>query len=266
MRSLFLKITLAVALLTRATVSYSQPAYIELGVALGYSLFKDNATSPLFYKGNTLSITGAWLLQKNTNEKLASINYTFGKHSNSYNNTNNSARFYNLEFSYLQLYLINKLSSKKLKVKIGAGVVSTLNIRENKALMNNSLGIESISNILFSTKLSRPIFKLKHKKSTLVDELSLILNVGIINMNYRPGYAYNYMPSIKDSYVKNMTDYHFSLNGFRLNSTIQYFKQLQNKNILGFSYNFSAYNAPGKYEPFSYARHCIKLSFLLNYK
>lgn len=266
----FLKVlTLTVALFTRAAVSYAQPAYIEIGVAPGFSIFRDNATSPLFYKGNTLSFIGAWHITKNKNEQLASVNYTFGKHSNSYNNTKNSARFYNLEFKYLHLYQLNKLSNTRWRVQIGGGIVSTLNIRENKALMNNSLGIENISNILFSSKISRDIYKSKHKRSktySVLNRISLLLNIGVINMNFRPGYAYNYMPTINGSRISNISDYHISLNGFRVSSTIIYLKELPNRNIIGLSYLFDAYNAPGKYEPFSYAKHSIKLSYLFNYK
>lgn len=260
MGRLFRSVAVYVALFLGATLSYAQTAYIELAVAPGVSFFRDMATSPLFYKGNTISFLGAWHLTKRSNEKMASAVYTFGTHSNNYNSTSNSARFYNIEFNFSQLYQINKLSNNKWRTKIGGGVVSTLNIRENKALMNNSLGIENISNVIFCSKISRDFFRLKHR------ELSLLFNLGVLNMNYRPGYAYNYMPSIGGSNVRSMTDHHFSINGFRLNSSIQYSKHLSNKNILRVAYIFDAYNAPGKYEPFNYAKHSLKFSLLFNYK
>ena len=276
MRILCRTIAIYVALSLRATFSYSQSSYIELGIAPGLSFFRDKATSPLFYIGNTLSFIGAWHSTNNSNERLASISYTSGKHTNNYNNTNNSARFYNLELNFSKLYLLNRLSSDKWKTKIGAGVISTLNIRENKALMNNSLGIENISNIVFSTKITRDILHLfssktkfqygKKNKSPTKRELSFLLNIGIVNLNYRPGYAYNYLPSIDNSYVRNMSDHHLSINGFRLNSGIQYSKFLSNKNILRISYIFDAYNAPGQHEPFNYAKHSLKFSLLYNYK
>lgn len=274
MRSLFRIIALSVALLFGATFSYAQHRYIEIGVAPGLSLFRDKATSPLFYRGSTLTLVGAWHYSKNSTEKLASISYTFGNHNNKYNNTNNSAKFYNLEFNFSHLYQLNSFSSNRYKTKIGAGVVSTINIRENKALMNNSLGVENISNLLFSTKITRNIFTLKQKQSkgsptmkkisAPINELSLLLNLGVVNFNYRPGYAYNYMPSIGGSNIRSMTDHHLSLNGLRLSTGIEYSKSLSNKNILRLSYLFDAYSAPGKYEPFNYAKHSLKFSILFN--
>jgi len=261
MRSLFRTITICVAFFLGATFSYAQPAYIEIGVAPGLSFFRDKATSPLFYRGNTLSFIGAWHSTKNSNEKLASISFTWGKHTNNYNNTHNSAKLYNLEFTFSKLYLLNKFSSEKWKTKIGAGILSTLNIRENKALMNNSLGVENISNIVLSTKISKDISRLSSGK-----ELAFLFNVGIVNLNYRPGYAYNYLPSIEDCYIRSMTNHHLSINGFRLNSGVQYSKMLSNRNILRISYLFDAYNAPGKHEPFNYAKHSLKFSLLFNYK
>lgn len=264
MRNLFRIIAIGVALTFGATFSWAQQAYIEIGVLPGVSTFRDMATSPLFYKGNTLSYMGAWHLNNKANEKLASLNYTFGKHTNRYNNTNNSAKFYSLELYYSQLYQLNKLSSNKWKTKIGAGVISSLNIRENKALMNNSLGIENISNILFATKASWDISRLDSKSTKRC--FSLFINIGVVNLNYRPGYAYNYMPSIGSAYVRSMTDHHLSLNGFRLNSILEYSRSVSNRNIVRVSYIFDAYNAPGKYEPFNYAKHSLKLSFLYKYK
>lgn len=264
MRNLFRTITTGVALFLGATFSCAQSAFIEFGVVPGLSSFRDKATSPLFYNGNTLSFLGAWHFTNNSQEKLGSLSYTFGKHSNKYNNTNNSAKFYSFEVYYSQLYQLNKLSSNKWKTKIGAGIISTLNIRENKALMNNSLGIENISNIVFTTKASWDISHLNPK--SIKRWVAVLLNVGIVNLNYRPGYAYNYMPSIGGPYIRYMTDHHLSLNGFRFNSVLEYSRSFANKNILKLSYIFDAYNAPGKYEPFNYARHSLKFSFLYNYR
>jgi len=131
--------------------------------------------------------------------------------------------------------------------------------------MNNSLGVENILNIMAASKVTLSVPRRKTLKPTL-RELSFSLAVGALNLNYRPGYAYNYIPQITGSEIKNLSDYQLSVNGFRILSRVDYTHYLFNGNGLKLSYLFDTYNAPGKYEPFHFARHSLQLSFLFNYR
>ncbi|PKO99931.1 MAG: hypothetical protein CVU13_00020 [Bacteroidetes bacterium HGW-Bacteroidetes-8] len=251
-------------------------SYIEFSGGAGITTFRDLATSPLFYNGASYTFTGGHYRLNNRVETHLGCSYSFGLNINNFNNTYKSATFYSLDINYSRLYRVNALSVGRWNTKAGVNLVNTTNIRENEALMNNSLGVENILNIMAASKLTLSVPRIKSRPIKILfirkilkpaqRELSLSLGLGALNLNYRPGYAYNYLPQITGSEIKNFGDYKLSVNGFRILSRVDYTHYLYNGNGLKLSYLFDTYNAPGKYEPFHFARHSLQLSFLFNYR
>jgi hypothetical protein len=233
-------------------------SYIELSAGAGMSLFRDLATSPLFYDGASFSISGGYIGTKKNREIYAGTSYNYGLLTGKFNNTSKSASFYSLDLNHHIMYTLNRYSSSRWSIKSGWSIISTTNIRENSALMNNSLGVENISNIMAAARLTHAL----SKKSSI----SISLNVGILNMNFRPGYAYNYIPQITGLEISNFGDYKLSVNGFRVQSRIDYTRFFMNRNSARITYFFDAYSAPGRYEPLHFLRHSLILSLLFNYR
>lgn len=251
-------------------------SFIEIGIGAGNSLFRDKATSPLFYDG--FSGSGSVGVLKSGITELSDLNFTYsyGLQTNDFNNTYKSATTYIMDVSYTYLRSIEKWSYKKWNFKVGGTLMSSTNFRENPALMNNSMGVENISNLMATGKVALsvprvraktvklPFFKIRLKQAQR--ELSLCFSTGLLNMNYRPGYAYNYLPQITGTSMNNFSDYKFSVNGFRFMTKISFTSYIQNGNGLRITYLFDAYNAPGKHEPFNFAKHTFQFSILFNYR
>ncbi len=244
----------------------NEPFYIEVGTGAGTGLFRDLATSPLFYGGKIFVFSGGVIKKSTEKETNVILRYGFGDHTNNYNNTYNTATLYNFDIIFSHLYLLPALSSHTLKPFAGVTVLSSTNIRNNTALMNNSFGVENISNIMISGKVSLQIPRKKQKFKLLQRAISTTLSAGLINLNYRPGYAYNYLPTITDTRVRNLTEHSLSLNGFRINAQTDYTTYLSNGNGVKISYIFDAYNAPGRHEPFSHSRHTIQFTLLFKFR
>lgn len=239
-------------------------AYLIFGSGTSRSIFRDMATSPLFYSGYTFTFKGGTEFISSRKETLLDVTYQTGDHRSRMNYTSTSSNFHSFEAKASSLFIITKNRSGRYSIFIGPAAISTLNYRQNRSLMNNSFGMESISSIMFSSKLKYNCFR--RVSHVVRDHLYFYLDVSLINFNYRPGYAYNYLPQIENSQINSFYDYKLSVNGFRANSGVGYSRFLKNGNALRLSYNFTAYNAPGRFEEFSHATHSIVLSFLFRYK
>lgn len=261
-RKIYKILIISVVLFLGATLSYSQSKYIDICTSPGISQFRDLATSPLYYKGNTISLSGGYL--KLSKERLSGINieYTTGGHKSNYNGTNESSLFHSIDVSYKLLFPVKIKIGEKTSLYAGGSLVTTTNFRENKALHNNSFGLENITNLMLASLIEKGTNSGHNRGSKFFVELL----AGIANMNYRPGYAYSYMPAINETTIRALAGYNFSLSGFRFKAKAGYRKKLPNGNMMALFYNFDVYNAPGKYEPFNYSRHSVSLSLIFKYK
>ncbi len=251
-------------------------SYLEIGVGAGNSLFRDLATSPLYYDGFSGSGSVSLVRIGNREEADANFTYSYGLQTNQFNNTYKSATTYIMDLSYTHLFRIGAWSGDRWNFKAGGAIVSSTNLRENTALMNNSMGVENISNLMAVGKVALsvprnrvktiklPFFKIRLRPA--FRELSLSFNSGVLNTNYRPGYAYSYLPQITGTTINNFSDYKFSVNGFRFITKANFTSYLKNGNGLRISYIFDVYNAPGRHEPFNFARHTFQFSILFNYR
>ena len=186
------------------------------------------------------------------------------------------AFFFNLPLYFHNIRFIEKYSTQKIKVYLGGAFVSNFNSRINPNLQNAAAGIEFLENFMLSSKVSFDISRTTPKnlkiwflKKTFKPKertLNLKLNIGILNFNYRPNYAYLSDSEINGSstnWVKYyLNGYQLKMNGWALSSALEYERLKESGNRIKWAYNWSAYSAPGRFEPFQMAHHSIKFTLM----
>ena len=253
--------------------------------ALGYSQisFRDFATSPLIYSGVGTSAQLGWTKWKGRTERKLEVSLIVGftkalvPESNTFQ-TNTSARIFNGNIYYDYLVQMPKFSKGKYTVKVGGAFQTTGNFRTNKSLNNNSVGIEAFSNFMFSLYGSKDISRLTEKNKRFLfikrnlkpcsRSISFQLNTGILNFNYRPGYAYNGMSELDGSKTNPLTylldKYQWSLNGIRIGTRIEFTKKRASGNMQKWAYLWDFVSAPGMFESFQMGSHRIQYSIMIN--
>ncbi|HZH86353.1 MAG TPA: hypothetical protein VFD77_03485 [Brumimicrobium sp.] len=251
--------------------------YTQLSVGLNNPMYRDFATSPLFYSGFGLDLSAAWLKRADKRERIFEIGLGISAQSprvpeSNFIQAGGLAIFGNLRFFYQELWKLEALSNAKNNTKVGGAVITTQNIRVNTALQNNAMGLENLLNIMASAQWTRDISRTEAKqlklwfiKPTLKPvkrDLRFLLNVGVLNFNYRPGYAYSYDSEMNGTDTNPVSwvfsNYKWSLNGFRLKTQLEYIKYLPNGNARSLSYVWEAAHAPGKHEAFQMASHRLQ--------
>ncbi|MCG8331575.1 MAG: hypothetical protein MI974_28055 [Chitinophagales bacterium] len=248
--------------------------YIGVHVGINSLKFRDFATSPLFYKGLTTHVGLSRLKVGQRKEAELALNYSFGNPMTDFNENVTVSQFKRVEIYYSQLYKLGGWSNDKYNTKLGWMLNATGNLRTNAALQNNAFGLEFFPTLFLSFKLNKDIsrteeknkrflffkYKLKEKQR----DLSLRLNVGLLNSSYRNGYVYSGQsailnePSIIDGYQFN------AFSGFRASTGLDYTLYLNNKNAVQISYIWDAYHTGGDLDKFEMANHIIKFSLLFN--
>lgn len=259
--------------------------YSQLSLGLTSPIYRDFATSPLFYRGAGIYVSSSWLKHSDRRERKfkmgLGVNALFARVPESdFINSGGFATLVNLNLNYQQLWKLESLSNIKNNVKVGGTVVTSQNIRLNNSLYNNALGLENISNVMASGQLTRDISRTEPKQLNLFffkptlkpvkRDLRFQLNMGILNFNYRPGYAYSYdseMIGLETSPLSwAFSNYKWSMNGWRLNTQIEYIEYLPNGNARSWSYIWDAAHAPGKFEAFQMASHRIQYTLYFHTK
>jgi hypothetical protein len=248
--------------------------------------FTDFATSPLLYIGAGVNAGAAWQWETPKREHLLAFEFLSGMAmanaplSNFYQ-TSNSSTVVGLTFSDQHLFRILEPSLPGfLDIKIGGAFNSTTYFRSNGALQNNGTGVESLFNVMFSGKASVDIsrkspwsldlylFEINFKK--LERYLSFGFNTGLLNMSYRPGYAYNIESEFDGSntnVISNLLAGHtWTVNGWKSNTCLEYSQYRPSGNGFKLAYVWEAAKAPGKYENFQIATHSLRYTMIINMK
>ncbi|MDI1355202.1 MAG: hypothetical protein PSX36_09800 [bacterium] len=265
--------------------SNSRKNYFLCSIGLSRVLYRDFATSPLFYRGPGFTIGMAWQWQDTKREQFLGLDLTAAMpHAltpkNNYFQTGNSALFSNGNFYYHYLRKLRIFPSQKWDLKLGGAAVSAFNVRYNSALGNNSLGIESIMNLMLAAKATHNISRTQtkawklwflHRTFQPVERyLSFQMNVGVFNFNYRPGYAYVYDAEINGSSTSlinyNFADYGWKMNGWKLGAKLEFSKFSKHGNGRRWAYIWEAANVPGRFEAFQMASHRIQFTVMINRK
>ncbi|MGY6561684.1 MAG: hypothetical protein ACXITV_06225 [Luteibaculaceae bacterium] len=264
--------------------------YFISSVGPAFVTFRDFATSPLFYEGPAIHHALALDYRtKNKSEFLLEFNgivaQTFSRTPTSeFVTTRTSAVFGGLGIYTHYVWQLNSISTEKHIFKAGAAFTPNLNFRGNRALGNNGFGFESLVNLsasgIYTLNLSRteakiktiPLisrwFNLNYKLLPVKRDLTVQTNVGVLNVNYRPGYNFFFDAALNGTETNLieyfLEDYRWNVNGWRLQTRIDYTRYRENGNGIRWSYRWDAAHAPGTYEDFSMATHSVVFSILFN--
>jgi len=250
------------------------------GVSYSNISFRDFATSPLFYRGPALDLSMGWPVVQENSYREFGMNALFGLPSavvpeNSQFEVKSPGRFFfgNLNYSYLRK--TNLLHSHAL-VYLGLTAASRFHFRINRALGNNGTGVEAFFNFMASGRLEKDFSRksgegkswlLFKRKNDVFRTLAYQLNVGLINFNYRPGYAYGGFSEFDGSNTNGLQfllDGHFwSLNGIRVQSRVEWIINKKKKYSNRWIYSWELITAPGKFEKFQFVSHTFTYSMLL---
>ena len=250
--------------------------YLEIGLGVGYSQFRDFATSPLFYSGYPMSLDLAFRIDSPKNDKHFGLQASYGSLTALVNGSYAQSSVASATLFYQQLYILPQVSKNKWKFKVGGQINASGNYRYNPSLQNNSEGVEMVNTLFASGKaaldVSRSITKKKKcwfmhgVKQPRSRSLDFQLNVGILNNSFRNGYAYIDQSSVLND-PKTFGDYKYSwFTGFRMSSSLRYIIYLKNKNAVQFSYVWDAYTTGGDANRFEFGSHFLKFTLLFNTK
>lgn len=268
------------------SISDTQSDYYRIySVGFNSPIYRDFATSPLFYDGFGLDLYHSRSRRSTKSER----HFDMGIGMNALNaripqsdvlQAFTSAFLIQFNLSYSKLYELTKFSTDKNNIKVGGVIRSTQNNRVNPSLFNNALGLENSTNLMASGQIIRDVSRQTHKelnlwlfKPTLKPvkrDLRFQLNVGLLNFNYRPGYAYSYEAEVIGTETFPLfwilSNYKWSLNGFRYNTEIELIKYAANGNARSWSYVWDAISMPGRYENFQFASHQIRYRIFFHNK
>jgi len=257
--------------------------FLTRSMGIVVPVYRDFATSPLFYRGAGLHGGMGWLRSSEKRERLIDINIngslTFADTPDSdFFPALTEGFFISVNSNFHYLYRVEKFSTDKTKINIGGGLMNTQNIRINPHLENAAVGLETISNLMLVGKLKRDISRTEPKifkflfilteLQPLRRYLDFQANIGVLNFNRRPGYAYVYhnewngTDTDPASWV--LDAYQWSLNGWRLGTSVEYSWFRPSGNGRKISYLWDAAHAPGRYESMQMASHTIRYTIIIN--
>ncbi len=256
---------------------------LQLTAGFTSYLYRDFATSPLFYNGVGLRTAIGYELKTDKSEHFFDVDYIIGaafaqnpQPAVAGNSTMSIMNTSNIYYHYFQE--LNNFKNNKYKISYGGSLISSFNVRINQALNNNSVGIENITNLMIAFKLNKDISRhkiviedlllFKRKLLPAKRSLSFQLNIGVLNFNYRPGYAYNYLGEMDGSSTNilkyTLENHHWSMNGVRLQTRFEYSYYKPYKNGSKWAYVWDFANVPGKYEKYQSAFHRLEYVLVIN--
>lgn len=259
--------------------------YTQLSVGLVEPIYRDFATSPLFYNGLGINLNAASIKRSDFRDRVFDFGLGFNMMSakvpkSDFIQSGASALFGHLGFYYHELWKIKALSNQNYNLKVGGSFITSQHVRFNQSLENNAVGLENLSNLMASAQITRDVSRRKTKKLNLFlfkpslkpvkRDLRLLVNVGVLNFNFRPGYAYSYDSEIIGTETNPVqwafSNYSWSLNGWRAQTHLEFTTYLPNGNARSIAYIWEAANAPGKHEAFQMASHRIQFAIQFHTK
>lgn len=245
------------------------------------SSYRDLPTSPLFYNGPGVHFgigsTDENELKEVDFKSSFNLSLNFAKLPDLKSlSSNYSSVYINIPFYYHHLRRIYKWKYKDYNFLVGGSFIGNINSRLNSSLFNASAGFDVETSFMFGAKINKDISRKKPKtikflfiKKNLKEKkrsVDFLLNTGVLNFNYRPNYANLSESEIDGSntnWVKYALDgYRFSWNGWSLNSQLNFTFHKPNGNRIRWTYEWSAFHIPGKYEPLDFSFHQIHLTLL----
>ncbi|MBN1927192.1 MAG: hypothetical protein JW798_15270 [Prolixibacteraceae bacterium] len=267
-----------------AESNHKSDKYFMPSVSFSIINYTDFATSPLAYIGVGANGGIGWLWDTGRRENFLDIDFIAGITAanapiSDYFQTYTSATMMGLNiYDHYLFQVFEPVLPEIVDVKIGGAIHSTTYFRLNESLNNNGNGIESIFNLMFSAKSTFDIsrnkpftldfFLFKKTFKPVKRDISLQFNAGLLNLNYRPGYAYNSDAEINGSetnILEYILDSHsWSINGCRFVTKIEYARFRPSGNGYKWAYVWDVAVVPGKFETFQIATHKLQYTIIIN--
>lgn len=261
---------------TNKALRKQRSSYIKLGVGLAPTNFRDFSTSPLVYRSPlTLHANLGFEKEDSLRYTYIGVDFNRGVAFNSTNDETATSTFYRTSLTFTRLYAIPALAIDKFHVKVGGYANITANYRLNPSLGNNTGGQEIIGTLFASAQGVMDISRTKEKNKKFLfikyhlnpikRQLDYLLNIGVLNTNYRNGFAYIGQSDLTTD-PELFDDYKWRVNGFRMNTSLRYTKYFSSGNAMQFNYTWDAYFTGDKPEKFEMAQHILAIAILFNTK
>lgn len=215
------------------TLSYKE----ILGIGVGGISFRDEATSPLIYRGLAFSFSRSTVKRSPNRESIFTFRPMLGATFSNVNSEFDLGGILSFDVLYTYLRPVKKLSFSDVSVLVGGTLDMTTVTRFNPSFQNNSVGYDFFPTLMGSVKLRKAfvgksifgdpfsfleMFRFFKAKPLVHQELTFQMDVGIINTNYRNGYAYTiHAPFHNSTDVFSGHEFHW-FSGFRIRSNISY--------------------------------------------
>ncbi|MAY82524.1 MAG: hypothetical protein CMP59_00150 [Flavobacteriales bacterium] len=259
----------------RKSLNKARPKYVEFGLNVGHSYFRDLATSPIFSTGAVNGANFHYHRFDSLKESRFGFSALSGTHGFTIGNEVSTSTFTTLQLDYGRLFPFDLISNEHYKFKFGGLLIANFNIRSDQSLQNAGLGYEVVYNLMASAKVSRDVSRNTAKSGKFLwlipydwqprkRLLSYQLNIGLVNANVRNGYAYVNQSGLTNEFPL-FADYENNLfSGFRMNAALRYTIYLHNGNALRFSYVWDAYTTGGEVDQFELANHLFSAALLFD--
>ena len=244
---------------------------LQFGIARTSSVFRDFATSPLFYHGSPMQYCLAWSKDEGRKERRLSLKYQSGKFKPELKEVQTPSTVSTIYLQYSRLWYLT--SWKKTDFRLGGMLDFGGNLRINPSLQNNAAGLEIFNTLFLSAKASRDVSRLNEKSGKFLflfkyrrvprrRTISLQLNAAVMNNSFRNGYIYSNQANITNK-PNILYNYKFNtFSGYRLNTALEYSIFLSNGNAIRYSWNWDAFQSGEKFNRLEMAHHAFQVSFL----
>lgn len=280
------RILLGVGLLLATVLEASEPPNTRFFIpSVGgvQSLYRDFATSPLFYSGMGAQIGMGHLWLNDRCEYTVEVESAFAQTRSqpprsNYFQTFSSAFFFNFGIYGHYLRNIPQTTSSRFRFLAGGSLRSDANARFNPQLGNAVAGVEVLANaaavgkvVFDASRREAKTLNLKFKTFALKPvnrQLDFRLNAGMLNFNYRPGYSYVHDSELDGDNTGGLgwllSEHRWKLNGWRLSTALGFTRYRSNGHAIRVEYRWDAVHAPGRYESFQMASHNLRFVFMFN--
>ncbi len=239
--------------------------YFDSSVGISYFYLRDNATSPLIYKGLNFSSDLRIMFLNNKMRHGAILGFNYGKLKPV--SIYNSSRIENIGtgIDYFYLRKFSEINDKNITLFAGLSINIGGNIRDHSRYVNNSISYEQVNslNINFQSEYNFTLFKRDFQ---------------LIYRTYSPFYAFVLRPSFASSVPEGFIDQtgnnfkaylescnHLTFNKyFRWNNSFDLCYILKNGNKLRLSYGWDFYNIDILHNVKS-ANHKLLFSTMFNF-
>lgn len=244
---------------------------LQFGMARTASVYRDFATSPLFYRGAPTQYSLAWAKEEGSHDRRILMKYQSGSYKPKNESIKTPALAHSLYLQYSRLWYIG--TWKNTDLRVGGMMDLSGNLRINPSLQNNAGGLEIFNTLFASARISRDVSRKDEKKTKILwlipwrklprrRTISFQLNAALMNNNYRNGYIYSNQANItnKPSLVYNYSFNAFS--GYRLNTGLEYSIFLSNGNAIRYSWYWDALQSGEEFNRFEMGHHAFQVAFL----